>query len=646
MDQIRKILMYVCVASISLFTLLPSLSAYEGTIILCYHDVPKNVHLDNFGADQKSFINAIEYFKAHGYTFISLSDLIEAKNIDKDLPEKTILLTFDDAYQSFYKFVYPMLTEYKIPSTLAVVTSWIDGEKPDSVKHDLMSWDQIREVAESPYVDVVSHSHDLHKGIVYNPQGNKLAAAVNRKYDAQTKNYEDMDTYMNRVENDLKRSKMILEEKTGQIVRAIAWPYGAYNEMTAKKSKELGFEIQFTLNDKIVMENQFDQINRFLVHKNPTIDSLRKDLKLIPELYRQKRIVQVDLDMIYDPDPAQTERNLDAFLDRIKQMRVTTVYLQAFSDNEGTGNISTVYFPNRLLPVKQDLFSRVAHQLKSRAEVEVYAWMPMLSIDLPESLANDDLYVRQYSDGKTEITSSWYKRLSPFSLQVKDMLTKLYEDLAVYSSIDGIVFQDDGYLNEEEDFHSAAVGHYKRITGTSEIIAPDQLSFKQKEEWIKLKIRTLNELSEHLFAVATRYRPEIRSARTLYAPVVFDESAKERFAQDYKESLALYDYVVIMAYPYLEEVKHPKKWFKKLVAIVKKYPDGIDKTVFKIQTYHWKDKKWVSDKELSSWLKVLVSSGARHLAYYPDDYFKNHPDADIIREMMSVEDFPFERDWK
>ena len=47
-----------------------------------------------------------------------------------------------------------------------------------------------------------------------------------------------------------------------------------------------------------------------------------------------------------------------------------------------------------------------------------------------------------------QITSSWYKRLSPFSPKVKELLTQLYEDLAINAYIDGIVFQDDGYLNE------------------------------------------------------------------------------------------------------------------------------------------------------------------------------------------------------
>ena len=135
------------IIAVAAFVHLPSASAYEGTIILCYHDMPKEVNLDNYGSDQKSFIDTIEYFKAHGYAFISLDDLVKSKSGKMILPNKTILLTFDDGYESFYDFVYPLLAEYEIPSVLAIPSSWIEGEKPEFVKHELMNWDEIREVA-------------------------------------------------------------------------------------------------------------------------------------------------------------------------------------------------------------------------------------------------------------------------------------------------------------------------------------------------------------------------------------------------------------------------------------------------------------------------------------------------------------------
>ncbi|MFX8187854.1 poly-beta-1,6-N-acetyl-D-glucosamine N-deacetylase PgaB, partial [Acinetobacter baumannii] len=90
-----------------------------------------------------------------------------------------------------------------------------------------------------------------------------------------------------------------------------------------------------------------------------------------------------DMDYIYDPDPKQQEANLGKLIDRIKDLAPRAVYLQAYADAKGNGAVESVYFPNRHLPMRADLFSRVSWQLKTRAKVEVYAWLPMLSFKLP-----------------------------------------------------------------------------------------------------------------------------------------------------------------------------------------------------------------------------------------------------------------------
>ena len=66
----------------------------------------------------------------------------------------------------------------------------------------------------------------------------------------------------------------------------------------------------------------------------------------------------------------------------MRAMRINTVYLQAFSDADGNGQAEALYFPNRHLPMRADLFSYVAWQLRTRARVFVYAWMPVLAFDL------------------------------------------------------------------------------------------------------------------------------------------------------------------------------------------------------------------------------------------------------------------------
>ena len=66
----------------------------------------------------------------------------------------------------------------------------------------------------------------------------------------------------------------------------------------------------------------------------------------------------------------------------MKPLKPTTVYLQAYADPDGYGVVE-VYFPNRYLPVRADLFSRVAWQLSTRVGVKVFASMPVMAFKLP-----------------------------------------------------------------------------------------------------------------------------------------------------------------------------------------------------------------------------------------------------------------------
>ena len=96
------------------------------------------------------------------------------------LPGKAVLLSFDDAYESFYNRVFPALQLLRVPAVLSVVTSWIENPRAQLYKQkQLMNWAQIREVSDSGLVTVASHSHALHKLIPANPQGNLEAAGAN-----------------------------------------------------------------------------------------------------------------------------------------------------------------------------------------------------------------------------------------------------------------------------------------------------------------------------------------------------------------------------------------------------------------------------------------------------------------------------------
>ena len=639
MKQIRLLLI--------LIFLLAGVTSFAGEgeggktfLALCYHDIPLRVDLDNYGVDRASLVEQIEYLRNHGYHFIGTEDIRKAYQEEKPLPPKAVLLMFDDAYLSFYAFVHPLLELYGYPSVLGVETRWIENPPPD-LKAPLMNWKQIEEVARSGLVEIASHSHALHHGVLYNSQGNKAPAAVSRIYDPAGGDYESEDAYRRRIYEDCLMSREVLREKLGLDVRVLVWPYGEYNRICVEEATAAGFELLFSVEDKPARADHPRALPRHMVVKNPEIGAFISFLKEMFNPPARARIVQADLDLIYDPDPVRQEKNLDKFIERLFNLKPNAVYLQAFSDPEGDGNICSVYFPNRVLPMKADLFNRVAHQLSIRG-IQVYAWMPMLSIVLPDEEKNRRLRVRELRDGEIGLSRSWYRRLSPFSPEAREILTRLYEDLAIHANMAGVVFQDDGYLNDFEDFHPAGAAEYRKITG-GDVTPYQELSPEQKKQWMKVKTRALNQLTERLKKAVLNCRPRARFVRTLYAPVLENPESEEWFAQNYQESLENYDQVMILAYPRLEKVGSPGRWLKKLVRIAGTYPGGLAKTVFKVQSYDWKKNRWIDSRTVNEWLRILVSAGARYVAYYPDNYIENKPDNRIIRDMISVEDFPFKR---
>lgn len=608
-------------------------------MILCYHDVPTRYYnKDPNSVDLFSFVRELEFMRDYGCHFVSVKDILDASQGKKKLPEKAVLLTFDDCYPSFYTNIYPLLKIYNYPCMLAIIAGWIDRkpEDPELKDYRFMNWAQLKEVSQSGLVELASHSMFMHRAVQCNPQGNTAHAMITLAYDPVTKTYETEAQLRKKIYDDLVASRKLIQEKTGKAPIAMVWPYGRYNSVSLEEAVKAGFKMTFTLDDGVADTGNIIAMPRYMIQDKPTIEQFSRKFKVnFVEPPVRQRFLQTDLDLIYDKDPVVQEKNLDAFVERIYRIKPSAVFLQAFSDIDADGNIGSVYFPNRVLPMKADLFNRVSRVLTIRG-IQVYAWLPTLCIKLPNQLENDRLRARELRDGKIQFPTAWYQnRLSPFSPEAVEKLKMLYADLAINSLIDGVIFQDDGYLNDFEDFSPEAMKEYLRITG-GKMVPFAQLDAEQKREWTKLKTDKLMALTDVLKKQVLYYRPFTMFARTIYATVVTDPNSEEWFAQNYVKCLKDYDYTVIMSYPKMDKISNPTKWLRRLVAEAGKHPDGIRKTVFKVQTYDWEGKAWIPSGTVLSWLRTLSAAGAWNLAYYPDDYTVNEPKIDIIKQIMST----------
>lgn len=609
-------------------------------LVLCYHAVPEKAPAgDRYSVPQDLFVDQMEYLRTHGFHPVSLDDILKASQGKQGLPQKPVLLTFDDAYISYYEFVVPVLEKFGFPSILAVVGAWID-QPPDDISEPLMSWAQIREVSHKNLVEVVSHTHDLHKAIQYNPPGNVGAAVSVRAYDSNSKSYETEEEYRDRIKADCVAQKDLFARRLGITPRAVVWPYGRCNDISMEVARKAGYCFGFTLEGGLAHVDRLNAINRNLVGNNPILDFIRMVTKPDSDDFLT-RAVQLDLDLIYDTDSyEQTDKNLGKLIDRLVAMKVNTVFLQAFADPDGTGNIKSVYFANRVLPVRADIFSHAVHQMIIR-DMKVYAWMPTLSIVLPDTELNEGLRVRERVGDNIRPSRSWYKRLTPFSPKVRELVRTLYEDLAARSQIHGILFQDDAYLTDNEDYHPLALANYKAAFGEDMVSGSLDNDPELAMAWARLKTEALIDFTKGLMDSVRRYRPKAKFARNLYARVLTEPESEIWFAQNYELFLKAYDQVVIMAYPRMEQARRPSEWLGGLVSKVKGFPKGMDKTVFKVQTYDWDQKKWVKDSMLLTEIRAILASGGKHLAYYPDNFWINKPSLAKIKLEMSTKSYPF-----
>ncbi|WP_018625014.1 poly-beta-1,6-N-acetyl-D-glucosamine N-deacetylase PgaB [Kangiella aquimarina] len=610
---------------------------------LCYHDVkPHGLTLqqtDEGTVTTRHLVEHFEWLKDNGYTVVSLDEIIKAKSGQQSLPEKAVLLTFDDGYKSFYTQIFPLLKLYNYPATFAVVTSWIESEEPvnyGGVKKpadDFLSWQQIREMQQSGLIEIASHSHDMHRGLQANPQGNTQPAATTREFSSES--YETDTAFQKRIIKDLKTSYDLIEQNTGKAPRAIVWPYGSYSEYSWSLAQSIGYQQSLVLEQGKNAVND-SHIQRHLISGDPS----DIELGLILEPYSYKtphRAVHIDLDYVYDPDPVQQHKNLSLLLERVKALNITHVYLQAFADPDGDGNASALYFPNRHLPVRADLFNRVAWQLKTRSNVKVLAWMPVMAFDL-----GTDFYqshgVRELTESGIKLSANNYQRLSIFDDSSRQVIKDIYHDLAKHSAFAGVIFHDDAFLTDFEDVSPEALDYY-RSQGLMFELAEELRSEQMIDSWTEVKTKALIDFTVELAEIVRHHNGETITARNIYAQPIINSLAKRWFAQDLKLFAETYDFSAVMAMPFMEQAADPQAWFMNLLMHIDKQVNK-DKVVIELQAYDWLNQKPVPNVVLLEQVKQAILEGFINIAYYPDDFINNHPELEQIIKGVSINTFP------
>ena len=602
--------------------------------VLAYHSVVDESAAENQKhyfpqtISAQTLIKHFNWLKENGYNVISWQQVIDAENGKGTLPDNAVLLSFDDGYETMYNVVFPLLKAYNYPAVFAPVTGWLDTPANQKIAYaDKMldrsvfaTWAQVKEMEQSGLVEVASHTHNLHNGIKANPSGGQLPAVIAPEY--KNGKYETEDAYKNRLKSDFTRTVQTLVNHIGKKPRVMVWPYGQFNDVSVQIARQAGMPHYFSLGEKIVNKVGDKHIGRLLLNAETDLNTVKNYLNGIDESKQIQRVLHVDLDYVYDANKAQQAKNLDKLIERIYRYGVTTVYLQAFSDPDGDGVADALYFPNKYLPVRDDIFGRIAWQLQTRAGVQVYAWMPVLAFDLRKGVKEAE-YVIDSRTGKTSTKA--YLRLSPYNKQNVEIIKSIYNDLSFYAKFNGILFHDDAFLT---DFEGAEGDHAEGM------VSPQA---KQKTQDL---IQLTHQLTDALKPYFLRGSYSLKTARNLYASVITNPNAEEWLAQNLKTLTDNYDTTAIMAMPYMENEqpisqKEAYQWFASLIENVKAQAP-LEKVLFEFQAVNWRTQKPIPESELIDWMTLLQKNHIYSYGYYPDNFLTNQPDMNKMKPYFSV----------
>ncbi len=229
---------------------------YQIVPILTYHNLAEQAK-GRLVLAASSFREQMQYLKTNGYRVVSLADFIEFTHLGRQLPQKAVVLTFDDGYRSFKEFAYPVLKELGFTATLFIYTDWVGAGR------GALSWNDLKELSAAGF-DVQAHtkSHaDLRRA-----QGETEAQ------------------YARRMQAELEQPQELFNRHLGRRSQVLAYPYGRWEEGLLPKVQQYGYIAAFSVrrqgNASFVRPLA---AHRSQIYSEMTLDDFVKNLNVFQE---------------------------------------------------------------------------------------------------------------------------------------------------------------------------------------------------------------------------------------------------------------------------------------------------------------------------------------------------------------------------
>ncbi|MGI6286309.1 polysaccharide deacetylase family protein [Neomoorella humiferrea] len=205
----------------------------DKVVALIYHHIDEH-EIPGLVISPQRFRHHLDMLRAAGYRAVGLQEM-EAFLNGKPIPNNAVLITFDDGYESVYRYALPELKARHMPALSFAIVGYM-GQKLGNLQH--YNWQQAAEMASAGFI-TQSHTYNLHDyALLANGHTGPL---LNGPLKGQNTNeFQEM------VRRDLQHSRELIEANLHYPAVALALPFGAAGSLSIKVAAETGFKFIFT----------------------------------------------------------------------------------------------------------------------------------------------------------------------------------------------------------------------------------------------------------------------------------------------------------------------------------------------------------------------------------------------------------------
>ncbi|WNR46091.1 polysaccharide deacetylase family protein [Paenibacillus roseipurpureus] len=231
----------------------PSTVFYRDKVaVITYHHIDS--HESSVTITPERFDSHLQLLKKNGFHVISIEDFIDFLQQKKSVPPNAVVITFDDGYESFYKYAYPLLKKEGMTATMFLIVSYIED---GTVRQPpILTWSEIEDMHKEGF-SFYSHTYNSHDSIFVS--GKEISKLVTKTVNPTTHIPETDTEYKARIKNDFKKADDILNAKLGNSINLLCLPHGQYNQDVIDQAKQIGIPFIFTgieginsSNDKLI----------------------------------------------------------------------------------------------------------------------------------------------------------------------------------------------------------------------------------------------------------------------------------------------------------------------------------------------------------------------------------------------------------